>query len=281
MLYEEVTPHVVFAQNEQGSNSSCIALANELVFIDAGLNTTTAAKFRKAMEEKFQLKTSTLLCTHGHIDHFLGLGAFADVKVIAAEQAKNRFQQFVTATFTEQFMTNYEQIFPGFTEAIKIANLFMPHEWVKDSFSMGKNNALVFKVTGGHSSCSSSIYFAPEKVVIAGDLMQVDVYPYFGEPDTDLTKWIDTLKEWEALNPYRIISGHGRAVDKEYLSNVRLYFENILELISTSKQQLVSYEEMVTEPKFFEGYWPKDAIMSPMKKSSYLYSLGVIYNKID
>ncbi|MHA1220998.1 MAG: MBL fold metallo-hydrolase, partial [Candidatus Heimdallarchaeota archaeon] len=275
--FEEITPNVVFAQNDQGSNSACIALETELIFVDAGMNATKAAAFRKAMEDKFKRKTSTLLCTHGHIDHFLAMGAFADVKVIAAEQSKARFEKFVTAEFTEQLVNNLEQYFPGFIEAAKVAKLFMPHEWVNDTITMGKDNEIIFKVTGGHSSCSSSIHFIPEKVVFAGDLMQVDGYPYFGEPDTDLTKWIQSLKQWEAMDLVKVIPGHGKAVGTDYVANVRVYFEEIVKLISEQKKQNIPIEEVIQHPKFDEGYWPEHA----PRKSSYNYSIGVIYNMIE
>jgi 3'-phosphoadenosine 5'-phosphosulfate sulfotransferase (PAPS reductase)/FAD synthetase len=61
MSYKEISESVVLCQNTWGSNSSCIALDDELIFVDTGLNTTNAANFRKAMEEKFNRKTSTLM----------------------------------------------------------------------------------------------------------------------------------------------------------------------------------------------------------------------------
>ncbi|GAG18389.1 unnamed protein product, partial [marine sediment metagenome] len=76
MSYQEISKSVVLFQNAWGSNSACIALEAELLFIDVGLNTSNAAKFRQAMEKKFNRKTSTLILTHGHIDHFLGMAAF-------------------------------------------------------------------------------------------------------------------------------------------------------------------------------------------------------------
>ena len=74
------------ARQEQayGSNITCIALDEGLVFVDASLSTAVAGQFRKDMEARFERKTIALILTHGHLDHFLGMGAFADVEVIAA-----------------------------------------------------------------------------------------------------------------------------------------------------------------------------------------------------
>ena len=114
MSYQEISKSVVLFQNNWGSNLACIALDDELLFIDVGLNTTNAAKFRKAMEEKYKRKTSTLILTHGHIDHFLGMAAFKDVNVVAPELAKAGIERFVGLEFTDQIINNMASVFPGF-----------------------------------------------------------------------------------------------------------------------------------------------------------------------
>ena len=56
MTYEEISKSVVLAQNEFGSNSVCISLENELIFVDAGMNTTIASEFRKNMRQNLTKK---------------------------------------------------------------------------------------------------------------------------------------------------------------------------------------------------------------------------------
>ncbi len=75
----------------------------------------------------------------------------------------------------------------------------------------------MFANTGGHTAGSSYVYVPSEKVLITGDLVQVDKYPYFGDQSTDIQAWIDTLKKWYAMNPTRVCPGHGRVVDTDYL----------------------------------------------------------------
>jgi hypothetical protein len=50
--YVDISPSVVMAENPNGSNLTCIALDDGLVFVDAGLVTSIAADFRKAMEQR-------------------------------------------------------------------------------------------------------------------------------------------------------------------------------------------------------------------------------------
>ncbi|HUT79803.1 MAG TPA: MBL fold metallo-hydrolase [Candidatus Bathyarchaeia archaeon] len=276
MSYQEITPSVVFAKNDGGSNSACIVLQNELVFVDAGLNTTKAIEFRKAMEEKFIRKASALIITHGHVDHFFGMGAFSDLKVIAAEAARAGIERYVKAEFTEQIIDNLEKLFPGFGEAAKVAKLFMPNVWFKENLTLGKNNEIFIKLVGGHSGCSSTIFFKPEKIMLTGDLLQIDASPYFGEPDNDLVKWINELKFWEESNLQAFIPGHGRVVDTNYVKQIRIFFEELLSVLQKYKQLNILEEEIMLQPDLPKGYWPEGGL----KKQTYSFSIISNYKKL-
>ena len=73
--YIDVSPSVVMAENPNGSNLTCIALDDGLVFVDTGLVTDIAADFRTAMEQRFKRPTKYLSLTHGHIDHIFAMAA--------------------------------------------------------------------------------------------------------------------------------------------------------------------------------------------------------------
>ncbi|MHA1187234.1 MAG: MBL fold metallo-hydrolase [Candidatus Heimdallarchaeota archaeon] len=276
MIYQEISESVVFLPRANGSNLACIALEDELVFFDAGLHTKVAAEFRKQMEEKYQRKTGALILTHGHIDHFFGMGAFADVKVIAAKEAEANIKRYVDAEITEEILANLEQYFATIKEAGKDAKLFMPNQWFDRKATYGKNDDLVFTVIGGHSGCSSTIYFEKEGAIITGDLMQVERYPYFGEQDTDLEKWINAIKSWQEMAVKSVIPGHGRVVDVDYLSSVRSFFEDMLKAVKELKEEKVPEEEIANHSKIPKGYWPKDAKRNP----SYDYSIVNLYRKL-
>lgn len=254
--YFDVSKSAVMVKHDYGANITCFALDGGLYFIDTGLNTELAAKFRKEMEKKFNKKTAALILTHAHIDHFLGMGAFSDVKVVAASSSKARFDQMLKIEFNEQRIEAFTRVFPKFKESIGTAKPFLPTVWVDKEMTFGsQGNQLIFVNTGGHSSCSSYIYYAPEGVLAAGDLVQVDQYVYFGEPDTDLKKWIDTLKEWHAMKINKICPGHGKVVDKGYLPPIWEYFENMIAALKKLKEKKMSIPEVVSHPDLPKGYW--------------------------
>jgi glyoxylase-like metal-dependent hydrolase (beta-lactamase superfamily II) len=276
MSYKEISKSVIFTQNDWGSNSACIALENELFFIDCGLNTSRATKFRKTMEEKFDRKASTLILTHGHIDHLLAMDAYSDLEVVGAEIGKERFERLSKAELTEEVIENMSRFFPGFRESADEAKPFMPTNLVKDKTAFGDNQEITFDIVGGHSSCSSSIEYVPDGIIITGDLMQVDVYPYFGEPDNDLEKWISALKKWEEKDYKAVIPGHGRDVDTQYISKVRVFFEQLLSTTIELKKKNLPIEEVLKHSVYTSGYWPEDAIRKP----AYNFSISNLYKKL-
>ncbi len=255
--YIDISPSVVMAENPNGSNITCIALENGLAFIDTGLVTSQAADFRKAMEKRYERPTKYLILTHGHIDHIFGMGAFSDVEVIAASSEKALFEQQLAIEWTDERKAVWSGIFPAFLEAFDTAKPFLPTVWVDDeqSFGSGESRA-VFATTGGHTNGSSYVWFPSEGVLVGGDLVQVDKYPYFGDQTNDLPAWIAALKAWHAMDPKAICPGHGRSVDKDYLRLEWEFFEEMIATLKKLKVEDVPVEEAVVHTSLPAGYWP-------------------------
>ena len=258
--YVDISPSVVMAENPNGSNLTCIALDDGLVFVDTGLVTEIAADFRTAMEERFKRSTKYLFLTHGHIDHIFAMAAFSDVKVVAASREKPLFEQQLATEWTEERKAAWSAIFPAFAEAFPTARPFLPSVWVEGQQTFGKgDSAVVFATTGGHTVGSSYAWFPSEGVLIGGDLVQVDKYPYFGDPTNDLSAWIDALKSWHEMEPTAVCPGHGRAVDKDYLRLEWEYFEQLVAALTKLKADGVPVEEAVVDASLPAAYWPDQA----------------------
>jgi glyoxylase-like metal-dependent hydrolase (beta-lactamase superfamily II) len=275
MGYTETSTSTVLAENEYGSNLACIALEDELVFVDAGLLTPYTAEFRERMEERFDREASTLIITHAHLDHIFGMDAFRDCEIIAARAGRPRFERFLSTEYDEEFISNRERVFPFFREAAETATLRPPDRWVEGETPLCEGE-LEMKVIGGHSDCSSSIHFPRERVLAVGDLLQVDRYPYFGEPDTDLGRWINALRSWEGMELDALLPGHGRPVGRRYLEGVAGFFEEMVEVVAELKAEGVAAEEVAGHPRIPSGYWPVDAV----KKPAYDFSIVSLYRRL-
>lgn len=274
MDYIQVTDAVAIAVNEFGSNLICVALEDELVFVDAGLLTWYASEFRAAMEDRHGKKASTLVLTHGHLDHFFGMKAFSDCEVVAAEAARSRLEYFCDLEFTAEYAERRSGVFPYLKEAVEDFELRMPTSWVGDKLSIG--GVLSFEVVGGHSSGSSVVVGESLGVIVAGDLVQSERYPYFGEPDTDLGKWVRALRRWSSLNMH-VLPGHGPPVTSAYLGEVAEFFESLTSKVGDLKQGGVSVDDVLARPELSMGYWPTDA----ERKPAYDFSVRNLYESVQ
>jgi glyoxylase-like metal-dependent hydrolase (beta-lactamase superfamily II) len=255
--YVDISPSVVMAKNPNGSNITCIALDDGLVFVDTGLVTAIAAEFRTAMEERFDRPTTRLILTHGHTDHIFAMGAFADVEVIAASSEKPFIESQLAIEWTDERIAAWAGVFPAFADAVDTAQPFLPTVWVDGEQTLGSGErTAVFATTGGHTVGSSYVWFPSERVLVGGDLVQVDKYPYFGDQTNDLSAWIGALKSWHAMNPKAICPGHGRVVDRDYLRLEWEYFEALIAALKKLKTEDVPIEEAVAHASLPTGYWP-------------------------
>ncbi len=255
----DVSPSVVMAENPNGSNLACIALDEGLVFIDAGLHTEAAAAFREQMEARFERPASRLILTHGHVDHIFGMGAFADVPVVAAAIEKPLFERQLAMEWTEKAVAAWAAVFPTFPEAVPTARPFMPTDWVEGERTFGPpGREIFFATTGGHTTGSSYIWFPNERVLVAGDLVQVDKYPYFGDPTNDLDAWITALDRWTDMSIKAVCPGHGRVVGADYLRLEREYFANLISAMTSLKAEGATLEDAVTHASLPDGYWDPD-----------------------
>jgi cyclase len=252
----EVSPSVVVARHEHGSNITCIALDDGLVFVDTGLSTSLARRFRQAMEKRFARPTQALALTHAHVDHILGMDAFADVPVVAAEVKRAFFERLAAVEWTDERIAAFATVFPSFREDVREARPFVPTAFFAEETTIGPTGrGLVIRRTGGHSADSSYVYYAPERVLVAGDLVQADRRPYFGEPDTDLGAWKAALRFWYGMEVDVVCPGHGPVVGREYLRGIWEYFEALEAAVSRLKAEGVPLERVVTHESLPAGYW--------------------------
>jgi len=63
-IYPHETNHIL--RSYETATMSCIALPDELYFVDSGAIIDNAVKFRADMEERFDRPTTHLLLTHDH-----------------------------------------------------------------------------------------------------------------------------------------------------------------------------------------------------------------------
>ncbi|MCK5148835.1 MBL fold metallo-hydrolase, partial [bacterium] len=218
---------------------------------------------RKDMEKRFEKNTLLLVLSHAHVDHFFGMGAFKDVPVYMAHEGRRYFEYQLSIDFNAQ-VEAYSRIFPCFADAVKTADLFMPTKFFEGDLVLGHGRSIaVVRCTGGHSVGSSYVYVESEECIVAGDNVQVDYYPYFGDRSGNMNSWISALVAWELLEVKHICPGHGPTVDKEYMTTTRHFFQNLVSALKKLKIENTDIKQVIAHASLPKGYWP-DELEKPL-----------------
>lgn len=258
MIIEELSENVVIAYAPQERRDKintapytlplgCIALDEGLVFVDCGIFLDIAKKFRELMEKKFSKKTTHLLLTHSHWDHIFAMEAFSDVDIVIGKPGIQTIKRqlkdgFLSLDGRRKFADNRYKDSKFMNNLIVNALIFPPKIAVKDELTIGKKeNQIQFKVIRGHSRDSSYVYYKKDKILFTGDNL-LECYPQLpGLPDETMK----ILNHWLTLELEKIVPGHGKVIDKEFIQQLKKYYEKLIKFLQKAKEENLSTKEML------------------------------------
>jgi glyoxylase-like metal-dependent hydrolase (beta-lactamase superfamily II) len=249
--------------------TTCIALPNELIFVDCGSYPELVRKFRVEMETRFQRKTTYLLLTHTHWDHIIAMEVFKDVNIVASENGLQGIENIITM-IKDKGIEELGKTFDVAKDLAKIfakVNIFIPNIKVKDAeFRIESNGKeIIYRVVGGHSPDSAFIYVPSEKIICTGD----NLIECFAQIPGNPYETLDIFNTWESLEINNVIPGHGNIVGKEYLLEVRSYFKDLVSVLENLCTQGVSVKEAISHssvPEYFGKYKPNWMEVLPGRK---------------
>jgi len=261
MPYFEVTENVVVANATNCKKSkinnaaqtiviSCLALPDKLVFVDCGVYLEFAEKFRRDMEKKFQRKTSHLILTHTHWDHILAMKVFKDVDIVVSKKGlaslKKNLKGYLSPEELLEYAEQYAAEDPVLANDIGNTELFLPNISVKDEFRINSGEQeILFKVIGNHTSGSAHIYYPQEKTLCAGDNI-LECYPQLLNSNW---KTMDLLHSWEEMAIEHVIPGHGKPITKEYITKIRLYYDELITFLKDQLKQNAALKDVLKNPE--------------------------------
>lgn len=189
--------------------------------------------------------------THGHADHFLGIGQLLQRFPKAVALATKATMAHIEQQLDEEFFTNtWEGFFPG-------GQIFKPITKPKplpDSNEFLLQGRWLFQVIEvGHSDTyDSTILWVPDlKLAVCGDVVYGDVHQMLFEANTKSKReeWIHAVEQVEALNPVHVVAGHKRAEESDgawHLAYTKQYLVDWGRLLQNSpKDPEELYGEMV------------------------------------
>ena len=144
--------------------------------------------------------------THGHGDHFFGLGIlkqrFPKVRAIATEAVVGRIAKQLEPDMVDGF---WRARFPG-----QIPDKLDSPETMEGTFIELEGHALIPIETGYTDTADSTSLFVPSiGLIAAGDAVYNGIHPYLGESSARTRlQWIEALDKLDGFDARTVVAGH-------------------------------------------------------------------------
>ena len=154
------------------------------------------------------MNLTTIYVTHGHGDHFFGIGAlldrFPNARAVATPDVVKLMRQQASPEVLANF---WNPVFPG-----QIPDrLVIAEELKRNVIDLEGHDLLVVEVGHTDTDHTTCLHVPSVGLVVAGDVAYNDVHLYLAESNAQAPReWIAALDEMESLNPRAVIAGHKR-----------------------------------------------------------------------
>jgi glyoxylase-like metal-dependent hydrolase (beta-lactamase superfamily II) len=152
---------------------------------------------------------TTIYVTHGHGDHFFGLGAvldrFPNARAVATPDVVKVMRRQASPEYVASF---WRARYPG-----QIPERLVIAEELKENVIRLEGRELI-PVPLGHTDTDNTtcLHVPSAGLVVAGDAAYNDVHLYLAESNAQTRgEWIAALDTIEALKPRAVIAGHKKA----------------------------------------------------------------------
>ena len=190
---------------------------------------------------------ATVYITHGHGDHWFGLGAIRERFPAVRAVATARVVEYMRRQVSRQtFEALWQSRFPGLIQRdVTVA------EPLSDLSVELEGRELVAVEVGHTDTEDTTVLHVPSiDLVVAGDAAYNDVHVYLADGDHAKRKeWIRALDLIDAFKPRAVIAGHkraGRADDPTIVGETRAYIRDFDRIADNTSNAEELYEQMLT-----------------------------------
>jgi len=217
----------------------------DAVLVDAFLTVEQAAALVEWVAASGKNLT-TIYITHGHGDHFFGLGAllkrFPKARAVATPQVVEAMRRQASPESVSNF---WEARYPGQIPE----HLVIAEELKVNVIQLEGRDLLVVEVGHTDTEHTTCLHVPSAGLVVAGDAVYNDVHLYLAESNTETRReWIAALDTIESLKPVAVIAGHKKPEVKDsprIIGESRQYirdFDRLARMTATAREL---YDEML------------------------------------
>jgi glyoxylase-like metal-dependent hydrolase (beta-lactamase superfamily II) len=190
---------------------------------------------------------TTIYITHGHGDHWFGIGAllerFPNARAVATPNVVRVMRQHSSPEVLERV---WKASFPG-----QIPERLVVAEELKGTNVIDLEGHDLVAVELGHTDTDHTTCLNVPSIglVVAGDAAYNDVHLYLAESNAQTRReWISALDKIESLNPSAVVASHKRPDNEDnpqIIEQTRQYIRDFYRLAETTTTAQELYDKML------------------------------------
>lgn len=215
------------------ANIGLVVTADGALLIDSGASLQSARKIHAAVAQVTTQPVKWVINTGGQDHRWLGNGYFAaqGAEVIAHAHGK--------ADMLARGGDHIAALTPALQEKLDGTVPTLPTRWLTgtdERLNLGGTTVQVIHRGGAHTPGDVMVWLPQQRVVFSGDVVYVD--RMLGViPVSHTGRWLESFAALEALQPARIVPGHGqvcelplaRAQTRDYLKALRAHMQQAVD----------------------------------------------------
>jgi glyoxylase-like metal-dependent hydrolase (beta-lactamase superfamily II) len=232
MKLEQVSPSVwAITDGSTFGNVGCIKLPEGIIVVDTGISPPLAQEFRNLIHQQVGTLVTDVVLTHYHSDHIFGAQIFRDCNLIGSKALAalyaERMQDAWSPEGLKDLITFYRENRPELAEQLTDLQITPPTQTFEQFLKLGEGETVQVQHTGGHTIGHSTIYFSPERILFAADLVFCQQYPYAGDETNDPIQWMQVFEAILDQPIDVIVPGHGPLCKKDEIQTHLTYFKEL------------------------------------------------------
>jgi len=224
---------MVFTEDGFTASNSVLVEDGERLMIDSGCGSI--------LDTVSPGNVDILLNSHHHLDHIRGNHSFSRAKILAHPIEKEAMKNPAKTAAAENWNELMGDDIMDHVNELGIAEKNPPEPWrIDDTFIDGDiircgRSEIVVIETPGHTAGHCSFFFPEENFIFTADICLTKVGPWYGDPDTTMDQFTNSIDKIIRLKPAKLATGH----------LMEVLTENIPETLTRYRDRIFKREERI------------------------------------